>query len=562
LEAVSIYEQLADEDLSDALPPLYDALLRLRRFEDIVRRKQKERQSLEGDVYGRVASFMVDGPELCVQYLRGVEDPQQRASEAAALLGILSLQRDTAKLDAAAAAFEGTLPGGGGVILKSIFTGVRRAPVSKDVSAPEAAMRSLLTQLAEAPGTPAKARVAKALGTKALADEVERLGLQALTPLASGSFAIDATLTRGTCTADTTAGTASRVTCTVQLGKPVVASAWFVKEATGWRLDSLGALGTLADRALRAANAKETELAVKWLNWTSERIDQLGVPARLPELRLFRSFWPPQGTPSLAEVSFAASQARLFGSVEEATAMELARAFESARPTLTGAKRRLADQVLASVYLRAQQPKKAVEILKPLAESEGEDALFQQLTAALNRAGQLDEARELARKALERTPTDATWASLSASVAEREGRYADARATYEAVYARTNDEDLVNNLLWARYLTGLNDEEGEKMANALSARKTASASELHTAAVVLVRRGKVPAAAQLAQRIALRSPTGTPDDARLQLRAELLATLGFVTEARATWNQLALKDPGSDMARLKEKGLKALDGKP
>ncbi|MDX2013548.1 MAG: hypothetical protein SFW67_25370, partial [Myxococcaceae bacterium] len=59
-----------------------------------------------------------------------------------------------------------------------------------------------------------------------------------------------------------------------------------------------------------------------------------------------------------------------------------------------------------------------------------------------------------------------------------------------------------------------------------------------------------------------RSPPGTPDDARLQLKAELLGTLGFTSEAKATWNQLALKDPGSDMARLKEKGLKALDVKP
>jgi Flp pilus assembly protein TadD len=217
--------------------------------------------------------------------------------------------------------------------------------------------------------------------------------------------------------------------------------------------------------------------------------------------------------------------------------------------------------VLASVYLRAQQAKKSAEILKPLAEAEGEDALFQQLAGAMMRAGQLKEARALTTKALERTPTDATWTTLAASVAEREGRYADARATYEAVYARTNDEDLINNLLWARYMTGLHDEESEKMANTLSAKKTASTSELHTAAAVLVARGKVPAAAQLAQRIALRSPPGTPDDPRLQLKAELLGTLGFVAEAKTTWNQLALKDGLSDMARLKEKGLKALDGK-
>ena len=562
LESIKLYEQLADEGLSDALTPLYDAQLRLGRFRDIIARKQKERQSLEADVYGRVASFMVDGPDLCVQYLRGIEDPQSRASEAAALMGVLSLQRDPSKLDAAAAAFEPTMPGGAGAILKSIFSGIRPSPVSKDVSSPEAAMRSLLSQLAEAPSTPQKLKVAKAAGSKALSDEVERLGLQALSPFASGALAIDATLTRGKCTADTVANTASRVTCTVQLGKPLVTSAWFVKDGATWRLESLGALSTLAERALKAANAKDGEQATKWLNWTSERIDQLGVPQRLPELRLFRSFWPPQSSPTPAELTFAASQARLFGPVDEATAVELAKAFEAARPALTGAKRRLTDQVLSSVYLRAQQPKKAVEILKPLAESEGEDALFQQLAGAMMRAGQLKEARALTQKALERTPTDSTWASLAASVSEREGKYAEARTTYEAVYARTSDEDLVNNLLWARYMTGLNDEESEKMANTLSAKKTATPSELHTAAVVLVGRGKVPAAAQLSQRIALRAPPGTPDDARLQLKAELLATLGFATEAKATWNQLALKDPLSDMARLQEKGLKALDAKP
>jgi tetratricopeptide (TPR) repeat protein len=560
LEALTLYEQLADENLADALTPLYDAQLRLGLFREVLARKQKERQSPEADLFGRVASFMVDGPQLCVQYLRGIEEPQQRASEAASMLGVISLQRDPAKLDAAAAAFEPTMPGGAGAILKSIFSGIKPSTISKDLSSPEAAMRSLLSQMAPSPSTLGKQKVAQSLGTKVLADEVDKLGLQALAPLASGALAIDAMLTRGKCVADTL-GASSRVTCTVPLGKPLVTTAWFVKEGATWKLESLGMLSTLADRAFKAAAARDGEQATKWLNWTSERVDQLGIPARMVELRLFRSFWPPQATPTPQELSFAAAQARLFGFVDEAVANEIAKAFEMARPSLTGAKKRLTDQVLASVYLRAQQAKKSAEILKPLAEAEGEDALFQQLAGAMMRAGQLKEARALTTKALERTPTDATWTTLAASVAEREGRYADARATYEAVYARTNDEDLINNLLWARYMTGLHDEESEKMANTLSAKKTASTSELHTAAAVLVARGKVPAAAQLAQRIALRSPPGTPDDPRLQLKAELLGTLGFVAEAKTTWNQLALKDGLSDMARLKEKGLKALDGK-
>lgn len=559
LEAIRLYEQLADEGISDALAPLFDAQLRLGRFKDIITRKQKERQSLTADIYGRAASLTIDGPELCTQYLRGIEDAQQRSTEAAALLGIISLARDYSRVDSSAAAFEPTLPGGAGTMLRSIFSGIRATSMSTDLSSPEASMRSVLVRLAAAPSVPRRVEALKQIATTAGAEELERLGLGLLGTVAAGPLTADAILSKGACSTDVT-GKAAKVTCSVRMGRPVTASGFFIKEQGAWRLESAGAMSTLAANATTASKGKDVEGASTWLNWTAERIDQLNLPSQLVDLRLFRSTWPPtSGSASAAEVDFVSAQARLFGTSSDAQILDIAKAFEAARPTLAGAKKRLAEQVLSRIYLRAQQPAKAVAILKPLAEAEQEDALFQALAGAYTRAGQFREAKALTSKALTRAPSDTVWASLAASVAEREGNHVEARKIYEAAYARTNDEDLVNNLLWARYMTGLADEESEKMARALTAKKSASPAELHTAAVVLVERGKIPEAAQLAQRLALRTPENEPDEALLQLRAQLLQSLGFATEAKSAWNALKPKEPTSDIAQLKARGLRDLE---
>ncbi|MBI5547729.1 MAG: tetratricopeptide repeat protein, partial [Deltaproteobacteria bacterium] len=560
-EAATLYEQLVNDKVSEVpRTRLLDLYLRNRRFEEILSFKSRNGDNTN-DLYGRVAEVEVNGVHPIVQEVRNASrSPQDAAKAAIVALSALSYLRDYAKTDALAAALEPELPDGSGTALRKVFSGIKVAPLSKDLSSPEAATRSTLSLLAngETPTERAQqlAELASVHGRTELTGKPSVLGSFGQWATATASFGADALLSKGKCEIDGKDGVGYRARCSVEMGALLTASFYWVREKGQLRLESVGGLRTLAENAWLAAKAGRPEDAALWLNWWSERLEQLGLASNTFERELFRGTWPPRGALTRELALMAAAQALVFMDFEKAP-REAVEALDAGRQQLTGQRRRLADRVVSAVFDARKDWDRAIAILKPLAESEGEDSLLVRLAGIYLHAARYREAHSLIDQSLRATPADAQWLEAKAFALGNEGRYPEAVAVFEKLAQKNDDLGVLGNLVWYRYMDGRIDEETEKKSNRTVAIEQPTMAALHNTAAVLIARGKLPRAAEVATRRMLRLQEAEEgwDAAQWHLHAVLLQALGFEKEARAAWAKVTEEDP--DFAKLKKRALTA-----
>ena len=188
----------------------------------------------------------------------------------------------------------------------------------------------------------------------------------------------------------------------------------------------------------------------------------------------------------------------------------------------------------------------------------GKPVLLLALAGTLGEAGRLSDARKVVDEGLQRLPDDPQWLAASAALLARQGSYGEAVAILEKIAARTDDLGVINNLVWYRYVDGQIDETTEKQSSRIIANEHASEASLHSAAAVLLARGRLPRAAQLGALRLARLDGEQWDDAQWHLKAELLQAFGFREEARAAWAHIS--DEDVDFARLKARALEELKG--
>jgi len=147
-----------------------------------------------------------------------------------------------------------------------------------------------------------------------------------------------------------------------------------------------------------------------------------------------------------------------------------------------------------------------------------------------------------------------------ASIDGYEGNYTAAIAVLEPLAAKIDDLSVVNNLAWARIMAGQIDDKAEKNSLHILQNENADAAELHSAAVVLVARGKVAMGAELFERLLGRTSSEPWKDSQWQLRAQILQSLGFSADAKEAWSHVT--DEDVDFVRLRARALQEMANTP
>jgi tetratricopeptide (TPR) repeat protein len=219
-------------------------------------------------------------------------------------------------------------------------------------------------------------------------------------------------------------------------------------------------------------------------------------------------------------------------------------ALDTGRSGLSGSLRRGADATLVRTLDRQGKFEWAARALEPLARTENEPWMWQYLATLQYKSGRYEEASQRLEAALKKDPQNPQWRELKSLAELHQGRYREAAKTLEALQRdHVQGVDVRNNLVWARLLAGPIDDELERDALRLAEAGEASEAALHTAAMVLLERGRVLDAAEFGEKRLARLG-GKPDDGQWLLRGRLGQVLGLSEVSRAAYAKVSSKrDP-------------------
>jgi predicted Zn-dependent protease len=343
-------------------------------------------------------------------------------------------------------------------------------------------------------------------------------------------------------------GSTSRVRCTLQGNRTVSATTYWVTEGGKLRLESLGRIHQLALLAWRASEARDVKAAAAWVSWALDELSQRGDESGA--VRFLHEYWgqADRNDPRAVRYAAAVAQVVFTDQAEKAPAPVMAE-LDHGRAQLSGALRRAADNVLVNALTLQEKFDAAIHVLEPLARSENEPWMWRLLASLESKAGRFDRARARIDAALKKDPSSAEWRQTAAVVALRGGKYDDAaRILEELDRDKGSGVDVRNNLHWSRLMAGKLDEETERDTLRMAGEKDASEAAIHTAAMILLERGRLLEAAELSDKRHLKL-NGEPDGAQWLLRGRLLQLLGFADAGREAYAKVG-KDPElADLAR-------------
>ncbi len=427
--------------------------------------------------------------------------------------------------------------------LRAFHQGMRRSPKEGDFSTPEAATRAVFALIANA-STPTDAgqrlKALASAGAKTELDGTSSVFRFVRLPDTNYSFQFDALYSRAACKSDGSK-TLTRVRCAMPENPAISGTAYWVRENGKLKLESLGKVSQVAQNARRRWEEKRYEDAALWVTWA---LDDLG--ARKAEWltpSFLRSFWDDADHRDPAAIGFAAALANLvyLDQVKEAPA-DVLHALDSGRAELKGSFKRRADSVLVNAYEARGDYASAIRVLAPLAQSENEPGLWRWWASLLSHQGQKQEAIARIETALKKDPTNADWLALKGTVQLRAGKYSEAVQTLERVHKDKGEASEVgNNLFWARLMAGTLDDDTERDVKKLASSENASEASLHTAAMILMERGRLIEAADLASR-RFHHLRGKPDDAQWLFRGRLLQAFGFEEASRVAFANMVTGD--------------------
>ncbi len=558
--AASVLQGLVDRGVasSENQEMLAEVYMRGRRREDLIRLSEKDpasRSPSDAQLQVMMAA-MVGGVDAALAAIRRADTPQaQLVRLALALATFAQMER----YEEARTLIEAFQPGPAlaqlAIPLQAMARALRPVPDGAVVRDPVSAARSVVGLAARASTrtalSGALARLASASGRAELDGNARLFRLiqvPELEPRANWVWLYHG----GNCT-PTAAGRATRVRCEVPEYPEISLTTYWTRDGEELRLESLGSVRQLAAEAREAAAANRLDEAEGWINWILDRV--LADKDEQSPMRLLRDYWGqvPHGDP--AAVRFAAAQASVLSETmaKDADASVLTE-LERGRATLTGSLRRRFDVLLAQVHTTRKEWRSAIDLLQPVAESENEAWMWRMLAGLEARAGLVEQASARVEKALAVDPRSAEWRQAKAEVLSRTGHYREAVALLEQLKTETGATTpaLVNNLLWARLMASQLDDDAEREARRMTAedKKNVTAAEVHTAAMVLLERGCVQDAAQLALRLQYLRSEEEMDDARWLLRGRLLSVLGFPAQGRVAFARMKGDEPElADLAR-------------
>jgi len=175
--------------------------------------------------------------------------------------------------------------------------------------------------------------------------------------------------------------------------------------------------------------------------------------------------------------------------------------------------------------------------------------MWQFLATLESSAGHFDRARARIDAALQRDASSPEWRQVKALLALRSGKYDEAVRTLEALEREKGAGiNVRNNLHWARLMAGKLDDETERDTLSMANEKEAVEAELHTAAMVLLERGRVVEAAEIAEKLHLKLGA-VPNGSEWLLRGRLLQLLDFADLSHAAYARVG-DDPNlTDLVR-------------
>lgn len=547
--AASLLEEQVAQNRAgdDDLTTLVDLYVRARRRDDLVRLFEKSKALRDQTEPANVAlrDGVTSTPAQTLQRLARINDPKARFGQLALVIGTYAQFRRHAD---AIALLDGYDPGSMEQQFKAlqVFRQVLKpVPDRVDVSTPEAGAKSVLAIIANAGSESEAGQRLAQLASKAATAEFDGAAsvfrFARVPSMKDTTFSYEYLFHRGQC-AVATAGGVARVKCVVPESRALTVTSYWSRSGSGWKLESLGKPSQLASSAWAARERQPAEAAM-WIDWTLDEMQarqandgHTGHPATVA---LLKNTWTRARREDPAALTFAAASTFFFFTDVMADApQDAVEAFRQGLTSLSGSSRRDATRVLVSVLSARRQPGKAVEVLRPLAESENEPELWQRLASLEVSAGNDAAADELVRTALQRSPDDASWRVHQGFMLLEQGRWKDALEVLRRLRAEKSDAvNVQNNLLWAVVMAGVVDEAAEREAMALASSKEANTANLSTAAHVLMERGRLDEAADLLTRRLLRNDADV-DDAQWLARGRLLQLLGFTEEAKKAYARI------------------------
>jgi len=130
------------------------------------------------------------------------------------------------------------------------------------------------------------------------------------------------------------------------------------------------------------------------------------------------------------------------------------------------------------------------------------------------------------------------------------GRYAEAITLWTELSKEKDGDEVRNNLIWSQLMNDRLDADSERNAFEMVNASQVSTAALHTAAMVLLERGRLVDAAAYASQRQARHGTEV-DDAQWLFRARLLQLLGFEEEALAAYAKVGNDD--NDLVALRKR---------
>ena len=505
----------------------------------------------EGGTRAAVIEMLANGSEGVLRRSESAGDSKERLAAIALGYGALvSLRRYDD-----ATAFLSRVPRDPAIereisMLRAIHRGLARAPDSVDVSSPEAAARSVYAQISSSSSPTDAARrlstLASASGRSEIDGTPRMFDLVRLPPV-DQPFPFDQLYARGKCSVDAVEG-ATRVRCAVPENRAISSTTYWVTEGGKLRLESLGNLRQLSRLAWRAAEGGKPRAGGVWIGWY---LDEL--TARETETsaaKLLRDFWSQANHGDPRAVRFAAAVAQvMYDDMAEKAPSDVMAELDQGRGQLSGALRRAADATLVRTLAKQKKYEAAAQALEPLARSENEPWMWQFLATLESSAGHFDRARARIDAALQRDASSPEWRQVKALLALRSGKYDEAVRTLEALEREKGAGiNVRNNLHWARLMAGKLDDETERDTLSMANEKEAVEAELHTAAMVLLERGRVVEAAEIAEKLHLKLGA-VPNGSEWLLRGRLLQLLDFADLSHAAYARVG-DDPNlTDLVR-------------
>ncbi|MBX7116609.1 MAG: tetratricopeptide repeat protein [Myxococcaceae bacterium] len=441
--------------------------------------------------------------------------------------------------------------------LRAFQQQLRRAPKTADLSNPEAATRTVFATIANASTATDAGRKLKAFASANANAELDGTSLVfrfVRWPNTEQAFQYDALYSRGACKSDGNK-TLTRVRCAIPEDAKMSGTAYWVREGSKWKLESLGKVSQLAQNARRHWAEKHAEEAALWVSWVLD--DLAARKADWGSVSLLRQFWDSADHRDLEAIGFASALANLVftDQVKEAP-LEVVQALDRGRSALKGSLKRSADSVVARVYEMRRDYSAAIAVLEPLAQSENEPMLWRWLTQMQSHQGQTQEAMARIESSLKKDATNADWRALKGSVNLHARKYTEALDTLESLHKEKGETtDVRNNLYWARLMAGRLDEDTERDVKKMASGEDTDEASLHTAAMVLMERGQLLEAAQLAAR-RFDQLRWKPDDPQWLFRGRLLQAFGFDEASRVAFSKMKTNDP--ELNDLRDRSLATL----